>query len=371
MNGLVTLRERENKIMKIQGESEDRKEGGVGLIPLPSSSEKTLIDLSVYRAEAPLAGGAYHYCMCCTAAGQRRLMPDSDIKGCFYLGSERPAPGGSQSLDYVGYEPFPGVFREDFPLCGQCFNDLLLVGTTGGMQVVDKTINHALPKPYADVSFKDFRCIPPYAQHLQEVRDRVVEWSRKVVTDPRTAGLCYLFSESGTHGTGNGCGKTMLTCASYRYIAKRTASVMGNKVNIHSVIFKCEFLSVERLITEFWRRKRSQNPADEFYETDKGPTNFDGYRDYLAKRPVLFMDDLGRHQATGMVLETYEQILGTRSELALPTCITSNFGPRRLRERIGTWAASRVTRYRDNQRTIVEVKAPDYCLSRVEVPQRG
>ena len=173
----------------------------------------------------------------------------------------------------------------------------------------------------------------------------------------------YLYSEPGDYGAGNGNGKTHLMWCAFKYIARRTALFMDSDYLDADPRFTCRVVDVPRLVGDFKNRlaKCKDGDVPAYHVPDDRRSfwseTFDGYRDYLAREPIIFLDDLGSTPARGMVGETYESIIDMRALCNLPSFYTSNFSPDQLDKRIGARAASRVFR---NECKIIQVRAPDY-----------
>ena len=264
----------------------------------------------------------------------------------------------------------PGIRADAFQLCGRCLGDLLIKGTVEGRQAVEFQLRRTLPPGCENTDFNHFRCYEPYASRLRDVRQKVVEWTRRANDVHAVPGHFYLYGRRGPHGPGNGCGKTFLAASSYLYLARRHATLGQNLGDIR--VHYCQFVSIEQLVDEFWakRRRAVEGQNVTFRSPDAGAElSFDQYVAEIAQRNVLYLDDVGCRTATNMVKETYEVIFEARLQDNLPMFITSNYAPEKLADRIGGRAASRL--FRNPLTTIVEVCAPDYPTQHALRANRG
>lgn len=260
--------------------------------------------------------------------------------------------------------------RQAFSLCRRCYSGLYFRTTAEGQKEIGALINKDIPNAYHSAEFNSLKCDGAYGVHLGGVRQRVIQWAQDYVAGQKRS--LYLFSKPGAHGSGCGNGKTHLLWAAYRYIARNTACYLSD--NADAPYNPCRFVDIEGLITDFKARK-AKCGYDEIpsYSIPCGPDafrsgSFDEYREYLAGRRLLFIDDIGKGYPKGMLLETIEYIVDQRASRGLPTCYTSNYSVDDLGSRLDGRIASRILR---NGCDVVEIRAPDYWRCRASGTAQG
>lgn len=300
-----------------------------------SSADSVMLE--DFRLSASIEEGALTQCQSCSASF---VMPEA-----YVWEAERPYP------------------RQVFPLCRRCYSGLYFRTTAEGQQEIGTLISRDIPAAYRSAEFNTLDCTGQYGAHLSGVRQHVIQWAQDYVAGQKRS--LYLFSKPGAHGSGCGNGKTHLLWAAYRYIARNTACYPTEGAS--DIYLGCQFLDIERLVGEFKARKAKcgydETPS---YSIPCGPDvlrsgSFDEYRDYLAGRRILFIDDIGKGFPKGMLLETIEYLVDQRAGRGLPTFYTSNYSVDDLDNRLGARIASRILR---NGCDVVQVRAPDYGRSR-------
>jgi len=253
--------------------------------------------------------------------------------------------------------------RQVFPLCRRCYSYLYFRTTVEGQQEINELISRDIPKAYRTAEFNTLECSGGYGVHLSDVRQQVIRWAQDYVAGQKRS--LYLFSKPGAYGSGCGNGKTHLLWAAYRYISRNTAHYVDEDAD--NPYIPCLFLDIEELVRDFKARNakcdRDETPS---YSIPCGTNafrsgSFDEYRDYLAGRRLLFIDDIGKGFPKGMLLETIEYIIDHRASNGLPTFYTSNYSLGDLDQRLGPRLASRILR---NGCDVVEIRAPDYYRCR-------
>lgn len=314
---------------------EDKGRDRVSLIPVGKELPiETPQDMNQFRSTSKLIG-ADHDCLACGEKYER----------------------DSQSDD--GEYP-----RGDFQLCNRCFVRLYVMATPEGIQAVQKMLRGIVPPAYQRAEFNTMDVSKPGGRQVAAARDAVASWAQGLVSGSTRS--LYLYSKPGSHGSGCGNGKTYLAWAAFKFVARRIARLDSYPDTQSGVVLPCRFLDVRQLVNEFRRKLKDccDDQIPEFRYPDHSNCfrcySFDQYLSILAGCPMLILDDLGQGDLRGMVGETYERLLDQRFQLCRPTLFTSNYSPAGLHDRMGNRLASRVFR---GDCTVVDLRAPDYCLT--------
>ena len=295
--------------------------------------------LDIFRLKVPVQGGAVTKCLLCPVSF---AMPES-----------------------YAWEADARYARQSFQLCRRCYSNLYFRSTDEGSQEIVALIDRNTPSIYRKAEFKTFDCTGQYGVHLGGVRRRVIQWAMEYANGQNQKRSLYLFSKGGQYGSGCGNGKTHLLWAAYRYIARNTSLYLTEDAN--EIYIRCQVLDIEELVSDFKARKAKcsydETPS---YSIPCGPDSFrlgsfDKYREYLAGRMLLFIDDLGKGYPKGMLVETIEYLVDQRANRGLPTFFTSNYSIDDLDKRLSPRIASRILR---NGCDVVELRAPDYWRCR-------
>ena len=258
-----------------------------------------------------------------------------------------------------GSDPLEPV---NFQLCSRCYQHMFLTGSQRGLKVLNARMGKEIPQCYLNREFRSFDVSGPFGQQLAAIRDEVIDWTKAVLNGSKIS--FFLFSEFKSPSvTGNGVGKTLLASIAYQYIAKRRYKQKGLSIEDDEQIdLDCRFVDLQDVVSDFLRQKKSDPDVRPTYPLIAGggtfwKMSFDGYIQYLARRPILFLDDIGQGLTTGMLPNAYETLLDIRAAWEGPTFVTSNFSLESLGERIGTRAVSRLRRLNCCVR---ELQIPDY-----------
>lgn len=312
----------------------------------PKTEERDLqnadggVVLERFRVAEPLKGYRERLCLCCGKA--------------FSLKSSR-------EVDDTGSYP-----RCRFEVCNSCFVRLYVTTTASGRLSVQTMLDQIVPPMYRQVEFNTLDVSGPGGQQVAAARDAVAAWAKLTAADKQPDSL-YLYSEPGSHGSGCGCGKTSLAWAAFKFISRRVAHLDAYPWT-DEVMLLCGFLDVRDAVRLFFTKRAQcfagQVPYFRFPEHSHScwkEYTFDQYLEQTARLPVLFLDDVGQGQITGMLADTYEVLIDRRCQAGLPTFYTSNYSPSSLHDVMGNRLASRVLR---GNCQIVELCAPDYWLTR-------
>jgi hypothetical protein len=272
-----------------------------------------------------------------------------------------------------------GTFaRKWYALCNRHYISAYFHSDPEGRKAVEAALGRLVPPLYRDAEFNTFKAKGACGSHLADVRDAVVGWAKAVVQGRQrhgsSAGAGNLYvsgSRSGSY-TGNGCGKTHLAYAAFKYVARRT--VTSNSAcdpTAEKPVLTCDIIDIQNVVAEFRSKLADSNGEPVWYNFVKwdgkcASTGYDDYVRHVAATPVLIIDDVGqgrhadRDGEPGLAGTTIDTIADARAANGLPTLYTSNYTPAELGDRVGTRAASRIFRGGCKQ---IRVEAPDYGMT--------
>lgn len=276
--------------------------------------------------------------------------------------------------------PINGDPRHTHMLCNTHYAAAYFGTDVTARAKVEAAISDRVPRAYESAEFSTFK-VAGYSDgsNLREVRETVKKWAYNHffiwyfghgVNDSSTS--LYLYGDQNGTNTGNGCGKTHLAWAAYKYIARRTAAMPIDHCDSHGnplPRFRCTFTSIQKIVDYFRTMESKEQKCYVFYDGDgkRQSGTFDDYVVNIGWTPFLFIDDVGSERYfiksgdPSMEATTLEKIVAIRADNSLPTFFTSNYGPNELADRVGSRAASRVFRA-DCQ--AIRVTAPDYMLAK-------
>ena len=173
----------------------------------------------------------------------------------------------------------------------------------------------------------------PYWTNLNAACNRVINWSQSVFTSSKRS--FYLYGKEGPMGLDGDDVKPDLIEVGCRCVTLYSAIETGGYCGP-----AWRRVSIEDLLKEDTRRRFEQLGRKTEYSI---PVNggkvvtFDGYIDYLAQEPVLFIKDVGHGETRGMVRAVLEDLVLPRARRGLPTFYSSDHSIGDLEDVFGAW----------------------------------
>jgi hypothetical protein len=143
-----------------------------------------------------------------------------------------------------------GLDHGTFRLCSRCLIRWELKHTHKGRKLVEFNLGRKILPAYDSAEFNNFDTTGAYSQSLAAARNAAIGWSQQVVqADCKTS--FYLYSSSGSHGSGCGNGKTRLLWSSFKYVARRMPAIIGGVMLSPKVDFECCVINPHDLVSNF------------------------------------------------------------------------------------------------------------------------